>query len=231
MECEIDQNSDNKQEFNFPEIDYIDLPVYNEIKRTCETYWDLSHMIDSTFKIIEDRNEYLVECDGYLKGQLIHFVIRTDENGKWINDGRSVILSDAYRDITEMLDIYNFERIINFILENGDRQTYCNMYNNNPHYSFRRFEVYLNPEIGQANMNCDPRISDFNEIVIRDPDSDPQYYYLHIVRSGDPENEQIHTYQGMEADKVYLLNHHDYDLDIMEVEVRGYINTMKDVIE
>jgi len=53
VNCEIDKNAYKNEEFVFPEIDYIDSNVYDEIKITCETYWNLSDMIDSTFKIIE----------------------------------------------------------------------------------------------------------------------------------------------------------------------------------
>lgn len=231
INCERDKinNSDGNEEFNFPENNYIDSNIYNEIKITCETYWDLSNMIDSTFKIIKDGDEYSIQCDGYFDEQLYHFVIRADKNGKWISDGRTLI---KYQDVTYIISVQNFESIKDFILVNGDKQTYCNMYNNNPHYSYGYFNSYLNPEIGQANINCDPEISDFNEIVIRDQNSDPQYYYLHIVRLGDLENEQINTiYKEMKEEKVYLLNHYENDISIMEDNVKGYIDIMKGKVQ
>ena len=103
--CEVDKNSDNKEEFNFPEIDYIDSQVYNEIKITCEIYWDLSNMIDTTFKIIEEGYEYAIHCDGYLDGQLYHFAIRADKNGKWINDSRTIIM--LAKAIQNILSLYH----------------------------------------------------------------------------------------------------------------------------
>lgn len=225
--CETDRGLNRKEGFNFPPIDSIDSQVYNQIKSTCETYWDLDTMIASTFQIIKDGDEYSVECDGYIDAQLYHFVIRTNQNGNWINDGRTIVQSNEYRDITQKLSVENFESLKNFILQNGDKATYCNMYNENPHYSYDSFNVYLNPEIGQANINCDPGISDFNEIVIRDQDSSPQYFHLHIVRSGDLGNPQIHsTYTGMKENKVYLLNPYDDDLSIMIEQVKVYIDTM-----
>ncbi len=133
--------------------------------------------------------------------------------------------SNEYRDITKNLSVQEFETIKSFILENGDRQTYCNMYNNNPHYSFEGFEAYLNPETGQGNINCDPEISDFNEIVIRDQDADPQYYHILIVRQGDLENKEIffNVPEGMKEEKVYLLKYYEYDLDMMERKIYKYI--------
>ena len=89
-----DLKKDKISDFNFPELNNIDQDVYNTIKQTCAIYWDLNEMIDGTFKIIKDNNEYAVHCDGYLDGELYEFVIRVDKNGEWINDGRSLKISE-----------------------------------------------------------------------------------------------------------------------------------------
>lgn len=60
-----------------------------------------------------------------------------------------------------------FIAIKRFILAKGDRQTFGNMYNRNPHYAFDGFDAFLIPDVGQANINCDPARSDFDGIVIR----------------------------------------------------------------
>ena len=136
--------------------------------------------------------------------------------------------STDYRDITDVFSVQEFEDATNFILKNGDRQTYCSMYGNNPHYSFDGFEAYLNPEIGQRNVGCDPEISGFNEITFRDPSADPQYYYVRIVRKGDSENEWIYIPKGMAEEKVYLYRYNSGDnLDTMERDVVRYIATLK----
>ena len=95
------------------------------------------------------------------------------------------------------------------------------------------FETYLNPEIGQGNINCDPEISDFNEIVIRDQDADPQYYHILIVRQGDLENKEIFftVPEGMKEEKVYLLKYYEYDLDLMESKIYEYIEQIKNEID
>jgi len=229
-----DKENEDDTTFNFPIIENIDSKVYEEIKKTCETYWVLNNMIDSTFEIISDADEFSVHCDGIMDGQLYHFVIRTDSDGKWINDGRSIVeTSDDFLDITHMLGYNDFEKIKNFILKNGDREGgYSNMYNNNPHYSFEGFETYLNPEIGQLNINCDPELSDFNVIVIRDQSSDPQYFHLLIVRNGDLENEKIvRKVSGMIEGKIYLLKYYEYDMETMAEKVKIYIDKMKDIVE
>lgn len=135
--------------------------------------------------------------------------------------------SDEYRNITEELSANEFENIKVFILQNGDKQTFCNMFNHNPNYSFSGFEVYLNPEVGQLNINCDPAISDFNEIVIQDLDSDPPYYHIRIVKQGHIKNEKIFVPEGMQERNVYLLKYYNYNLDSMEASVRTYINLLR----
>ena len=86
---QCDSDSEKQTDFHFPELEHIDSNVYNEIKLTCEEYWDLSTMIDTTFEIYPEGLEYAVHCDGYIDSSLYHFVIRVDEYGKWINDGRT----------------------------------------------------------------------------------------------------------------------------------------------
>jgi hypothetical protein len=64
----------------------------------------------------------------------------------------------------------NLGRVKQFILENGLRETYCNMYNNNPAYRTESFAFYLDPDTGQANINCKPEKSDFHTMTIRASD-------------------------------------------------------------
>lgn len=90
IQCNSDKETADQPDFTFPEIDNIDSQVYDEMKLTCETYWDLSIMIDSTFEIIKDGEEYAIHCDGIIDGVLYQFVIRVDKEGRWINDGRAI---------------------------------------------------------------------------------------------------------------------------------------------
>jgi len=141
--------------------------------------------------------------------------------------------SDEFRDISKSFSYSDFENTKTFILENGDRQTYCNLYLDNPHYSFEGFETYLNPEIGQKNMLCDPEVSDFNEIVIRDLFRDPQYYHILIVRRGDLKNKDIsfNFLKGMKEGKVFLLKYYEEDdLDLMESNLDDYLELINNEI-
>lgn len=79
-----------KQNLAFLSFDYVDTQVYSEIKKTCELYWNLNIMTDSTFVVISYIDEYAIYCDGQLDGQVYSFVLRTNLNGKWINDDRTI---------------------------------------------------------------------------------------------------------------------------------------------
>jgi hypothetical protein len=83
--------------------------------------------------------------------------------------------SAASQPANEVLSVVSFNRITKFILTHGDRQTYCQMYNDNPHAVLGGVNLYLNPDTGQRNINCDPKLSGFDEIVIR---TDKMQYYL-----------------------------------------------------
>lgn len=139
--------------------------------------------------------------------------------------------SDEARDITSYLSYQEFEQVRTYLIEEGDKETYCSMYNDNPHCSINDFDIFLNPEIGQGNINCDPDLSDFNQITIRDWETDQQYYTIQIVRSGDIENENISVIEGMREKKIYLLKRHDYNLEEAVTILPEYIEAMKDVIK
>lgn len=133
-----------------------------------------------------------------------------------------------FRDITHIVSVDLFESIKTFVLNKGDREAYSSMYNDNPHFTFNEFELYLNPDIGQLNSDCDTSKSDFNEIVIRDIYANPQYYFIRIVRKGDIANEQIITYEGTSEEKVYLRNSNDHDdMDSMVNYVSQYVEIIK----
>ena len=147
----------------------------------------------------------------------------------WGCDGNDVPLSEDCRDITESLSLEEFELVKDFILDQGDREIYCSMYNGNPHYAFEGFDTYLNPETGQQNINCDPAVSDFNELVILKQETPYVYHYLLAIRKGDLANEEIafDFLDGMKEKRVYLLRYHTYDLDEMEEGVIGFIAEIK----
>ena len=70
----------------------------------------------------------------------------------------------------------NLITIQQFILKQGKRETYCNRYNNNPASLTKNYRFYLNPDPGQANINCDPKKSGFHNLTIRKSDGGKNQY-------------------------------------------------------
>jgi hypothetical protein len=82
-------------------------------------------------------------------------------------------------DLSETLTVKKYEAIVEFMLKNGDRQTYCNMYNNNPHYKLDGFDIFLNPINQGINWSKDKlsyKISDYDMLVIQDFSANVKYY-------------------------------------------------------
>jgi hypothetical protein len=91
-----------------------------------------------------------------------------------------------------------FLKITSLVLTRGDRLTYCNMYNN-PHYSFKEFDVFLNPDTGQANINCDKQKSDFNHMVFQTK----KLAYYHVrVDATKPLEPRVELLHGAEEKEV-----------------------------
>ena len=85
----------------------------------------------------------------------------------------------------EVLTTVVFNQIKDYILAHGDRQTYCNMFNNNPHVALGNMDIYLNPDVGQQNINCDLKKSGFSYMVLRT--RKPWKYYrveLNLLATG-----------------------------------------------
>jgi len=76
-----------------------------------------------------------------------------------------------------VLTIANFVRIKRFILAQGKRKTYCNMYNDNPFWAFPGFNAYLNPTGGQESIPSMIGRSEFNELVIEAAVAQPANQY------------------------------------------------------
>jgi hypothetical protein len=76
------------------------------------------------------------------------------------------------------ITLETFDRIRRFVLEHGDRQTYCNRYNHNPHFAFAACDAYLNPH--PFNLDCDPSLGELTGLTLRI--RLPQVRHLTFVR-------------------------------------------------
>ncbi len=128
-----------------------------------------------------------------------------------------------YKNVGDHISYDEFERIKLFILSHGDRKTFRNFDNNNPHFQFDHFDVYLGADIGQRNINNDPRASDFNQLTIVNHNADIQYYELVIVRKGDLKADKYWIQEGMEEGSVYLVDRDEIGLPNLERELADYL--------
>ncbi len=135
-------------------------------------------------------------------------------------------------EITNELSMDEFELIKNFILKNKGRQTYRNYDNNNPHYAFIDFDIYLGADIGRKNSNNDPDISDFNELTIKHTilGAPIKYFQLVIVRKSDLVKDKAHIMKGMEENKVYLVDLDNGGLDKLKKRLPPFLKTIRERI-
>ncbi len=103
--------------------------------------------------------------------------------------------------INDALNFYDFEQMRSFIFKNGDRQTYCPNYTDNPHYEMRNMnlEIYMNPS---TKNTTNLKALDYSIMYIVSKDNEiPFNYYLYLTDRRD----------------VYL---YDYNRYLSEEEVR-----------
>ncbi|ADV51287.1 hypothetical protein Celal_4043 [Cellulophaga algicola DSM 14237] len=136
-------------------------------------------------------------------------------------------LSMNFIEISKVIPPGKFEEIQRFLLKNGDRRTYRNFDNHNPHYTFSNCEVFLGADIGQRNSNNNPAISNFNQLTITDYDSALRYYELIIVRKGDLEAEKAWLKEGMEEEQVYLVDIYGKGLVLMKKNLSVYVEQIE----
>jgi hypothetical protein len=77
-----------------------------------------------------------------------------------------------------VLNRANLTTVKEFIIKQGRRETYSNMYNDNPAFRLQPWMFYLNPDTGQQNINCEIGRSDFQTLVIRVPQAKNQYCHI-----------------------------------------------------
>jgi hypothetical protein len=90
-----------------------------------------------------------------------------------------------------VLNKKNLDKIKRFILKNAQTCTYSNMYNNNPCFTTKHYQYYLNPDPGgpnnhvQWNINCDPKKGDFNTLVMMTLDGNNTYTAIEFIKESE----------------------------------------------
>lgn len=128
--------------------------------------------------------------------------------------------------ITNQFSAEDFENVKEFILEKGNRKTYRNFDNNNPFYDFGKFQGYLGADIGQQNIYNDPKISDFNELTLKDND---HYYKILIVRKGDIQASKKGIQNGMLENEIYLVDVYQTGFSKIPDLFLDYLKTLKKI--
>jgi len=85
---EIIEEEEEEAVFEFPNITYVDAAVYGEIKKSCESSWDLSNMEESTFTVVLYLHKYVVHCVGQDGNKYYWFLIDFDLDGNVIGESR-----------------------------------------------------------------------------------------------------------------------------------------------
>ncbi len=134
----------------------------------------------------------------------------------------------SFENISTFFSTEVFEMVKNFILTKGDRKTYRNFDNRNPHYSFVQFEVFLGSDIGQQNINNNPELSDFNQMTIVERNGTVRYYEMIIVRPGDIEKRKAWIQKGMKEGEVYLVDVYGQGLDKMKGDIMGLLRMLQE---
>ncbi|WP_108869066.1 hypothetical protein [Aquimarina aquimarini] len=132
-----------------------------------------------------------------------------------------------FTNISDIISITEFEKIKTFILTKGDRMFYRSFDSNNPHFKFTNFDVFMGADIGQANINNDPTISDFNELTIVDRNADITYYHIVIVRKGDLKAQKAWIIKGMKEEQVYLVDVYSKGVELMLNNLPNYLKKIK----
>jgi signal peptidase I len=121
-----------------------------------------------------------------------------------------------FTNVTQIINPVQFEKIKKFILQKGDRKTFRNYDNYNPHYKFSTFDAFLGADTGQMNINNDPELSDFNELTLSHQNPDIPYYTIVLVRNGDLKSQKAHVHTGMKENQVYLVNVSDVNIELIK---------------
>lgn len=121
--------------------------------------------------------------------------------------------------IDDSLNFYDFEQMRSFILQNGDRKTYCPNYTDNPHYEManKNLEIYMNPSAGGGK----PKDLDYTIMyIVSRGDEIPFNYYLYLTDRRDVFLYDYNKYLSDESVRKTVLSELDTILLAMKKEMK-----------
>ncbi len=122
--------------------------------------------------------------------------------------------------INDTLNFYDFEQMRSFIFKNGDRQTYCPNYTDNPHYVMKdmNLEIYLNPSVGDESKHKE---FDYSIMyIVSRGDETPFNYYLYLTDRRDVYLYDYNKYLSEESVRKKVLEKLDSILLAMKKEMK-----------
>lgn len=94
--------------------------------------------------------------------------------------GQQVERYNMLIDFNRQFNFYYFEQLRAYIINNGDRKTYCPSYKDNPHLRIGSLlvDIYLNPT---NNDGFEPSKNDYNVMyLLEEQGSKSVHYYLYL---------------------------------------------------
>lgn len=121
-------------------------------------------------------------------------------------------------DLTDILSYTEYIVLKQFILDQGQIETYCNMYNDNPFYQFKnRVSLYLNPKHQFPTLEEAKEMHTYNSMTFRLPE---EYTIRYININEDNVAQKVY----------YYLVKRDLDKEDKLDEVRTDLRGIKEVI-
>lgn len=117
------------------------------------------------------------------------------------------------------MDLATFDKIKNYIIKSGDKQTFRNFDNSNPHYSLFGRELYLGSDIGQKNIENNPKKSDFNDLTVISRLYSGVDLHLLAVRTGDIAAKKQWVQDDMKEGFVYVEFNKTWSIDTLEQHI------------
>jgi len=130
-------------------------------------------------------------------GVLLAVILGVDLPGAKVEFSTAIVADGS----NPVLTVANFVLIRKFILSQGKRLTYCNMFSDNPYWPFPGFNSYLNPP-DQRNINCEIGRSEFNTLVIQV--TAPHTKYWNVILDEDGKELRVRQYYSKPDPQVLI---------------------------
>lgn len=95
----------------------------------------------------------------------------------------NIILMKLDNEQEKVLTVENFIKIRNFVIDQGETMTYCNMFNDNPTFQINETaRIFLNPS-SQKYIDCKAPKEEFVEIIVFEEYPEIKYFCLYMIQN------------------------------------------------